>query len=116
MDPNALYREEIYTDRRVGVIRRMTPVKSDGTTDGARRTLYVGEAQIMTAAGALPLTFELPAQTLDEAVKKFSEAAKLAVEQAVKELQDLRRQAASSIVIPQAGAPIGPGGGKIKLP
>lgn len=125
MDPQALYREDIYTDRKVGTIRQLTPVKSDGTTDAARKLLYIGEAQILTAAGPLPINFEIPAQSLSDAVAKFGDAAKLAVERTVQELQELRRQQSSSIVIPQTGAggfgpggiPPGglPGGGKIKL-
>ena len=48
MDATSLYREEIYTDRQVGTIRVLTPVKTDGAPDPARPTLYVGEAQIYT--------------------------------------------------------------------
>lgn len=124
MDPASLYREEIFTDRKIGTIRCMVPVKSDGSADTARKTLYVGEAQLMTPVGALPLAFEIPASTLAEAVTKFSEAAKVGVERAVKELQQMRREAASSLIIPDAGTTAGitgaapgvPGGGKIKLP
>lgn len=126
MDATALYREDIFTDRKVGTIRRLTPVKADGATDPARKVLYVGEAQILTAMGALPINFDIPAQTLDEAVAKFGDAAKLGMERTMQELQEMRRQASSSIVIPQAGgAALGPGGlppgglpggGKIKLP
>lgn len=119
MNPEDLYREEVYTDRKVGTIRSMTPVKLDGTTDDSRPVLYVGQAQLMTHVGAVPLTFEIEATTLEEAVEKFSAAAQVAVEQTVQELQELRREAASSIVLPEAGGGgIGgmPGGGKIQMP
>ena len=112
MDATALYREDIVTDRKVGTIRRMTPLKSDGTDDAARPTLYVGEAQIMTNAGPLPINFEIEAPNLGVAVEKFGDAAKEAVERTVRELQDLRRQQASSIVVPGMGNP----GGKIQIP
>lgn len=112
MDASALYREDIVTDRKVGTIRRMTPLKSDGTDDATRPTLYVGEAQIMTNAGPLPINFEIEAPTLGEAVEKFGDAAKEAVERTVRELQELRRQQASSIVVPGMGNP----GGKIQIP
>jgi len=126
MDAASLCREEIYTDRKVGLIRVLIPVKSDGSEDSARKRVYVGEAQIYTNMGALPLSFELEAASLKEAVDHYADAAKLAVEQAVKEIQELRRQAASSIVVPQGGAPgmggiggpggglMGPGGGRIQ--
>jgi hypothetical protein len=121
MDPDTLYREEIYTDRRVGTIRVLIPVKSDGSPDPARKTIYTGEAQILTGAGPLPIGFDIEARSLEEAARKFADTAKEAVERTVKELQELRRQAASSIVVPQGGmgalGPGGlPGGGKIQLP
>ena len=122
MDAQDLYREDIYTDRRVGTIRVMTPVKSDGSVDPSRPVSYVGQAQIMTPAGALPLSFEIDAKTLAEACTGFADGAKLAFEETMKELQEMRRQQASSIVIPEAGAASaltgqgGPPRGKIQFP
>ena len=119
VDPKQLYLEEIFTDRRVGTIRRLTPVNKDGARDQARAVLYVGETQVLTPAGALPIAFEIGAGSLEEAAEKFGQLAKEAIERTVKELQELRRQAASSIVIPQGGMPPMPGvggGGKIQMP
>lgn len=124
MDPANLYREEIFTDRKVGTLRRLSPVRTDGSDDGARKVVFVGETQLMTPVGALPLAFEIDANTVGEAAEKFAEVAGVAVERAVRELQEMRRQASSSIVIPEGvpGAGLGglgggfPGGGKIKLP
>ena len=118
MDAAGVYREDVYTDRKVGTIRSLTPVKSDGTPDAGRKPVYVGEAQILTPMGAIPVTFEIDAATLDAAVTGYPAAAKQAVERTVKEIQEMRRQAASSIVIPQGGLPPGGlgGGGKIQLP
>ena len=124
VDPRSLYREETYTDRRVGVIRELTPVTREGTVDPARPVLYVGQAQIMTAGGILPISFEIDAASLSGAVDAFGAAAKLALEDTVRELQELRRQAASQLVIPEPGTassilgPSGlpPGGGKIRMP
>ena len=119
LDPAALYLEEVFTDRRIGTIRRMTPVKADATTDVARPVVYVGETQVMTQVGTLPIAFEIPVATLEDAARQFGPLAKEAIERTMKELQDLRRQAASSIVVPQGGMPpaggLG-GGGKIQLP
>jgi hypothetical protein len=119
VDSKALFLEEVFTDRRIGTIRRLTPVKGDGERDTARAILYVGETQVMTPAGALPIGFEIGAGSLEEAADKFGELAKEAIERTVKELQELRRQAASSIVIPQGGLPPAGGmggGGKIQMP
>ena len=79
MDQTSLYREETFTDRRLGVIRVLTPVTKDGSTE-------------------------------------------VAVERAVKEIQDMRREAASPIIIPDRVPPGlggfgGPrGSGNIQLP
>ena len=117
IDPATLYLEEIFTDRRVGTIRRMTPVNKEGSRDNARPVLYVGETQVLTPAGALPIAFEIQAGSLEDAAEKFGQLAKEAIERTVKELQELRRQAASSIVVPQGAVPgVGGGGGKIQIP
>jgi hypothetical protein len=119
MDAASLYREEIYTDRKVGTLRVLQPVTAQGAPDASRPTLYQGEAQLMTNMGPLPISFEIAANSLAEAVAGYAEATHEGVERAMRELQELRRQASSSIVIPQAGAlpPGGPlGGGKIQIP
>ena len=90
MDPASLYREDIITDRKVGTIRMLTPLKTDGGTDSARPVIYMGEAQIMTGAGPLPISFEIDASTLTEAVDRFGGAAKEAIERTVRDLQELR--------------------------
>lgn len=100
MSADSLYREEIFTDRKVGNIRQLTPVKTDGATDSSRPVLFVGQSQILTPMGAIPITFEIPAATLAEALEKFGAEANTAVENTLKELQELRRESASSIVIP----------------
>jgi len=119
MDASALYREDVVTDRRVGTIRMMTPITADGHVDDKRPMLFLGEAQMLTSVGPLPISFEIEAATLAEAVAKYGAAAKDGFERAVRELQDMRRQQASSIVLPPPGAAgaFGPGGGgKIQLP
>ena len=100
MDPAQLYREETFTDRRVGTIRRLTPVTGEGEPDGTRPLIFVGQAQVMTPMGAVPISFELDSPTLDGAIAKFGEAAELAVQQTMRELQEMRREQASSLVIP----------------
>ena len=121
MDAASLYREEIYTDRKVGTLRVLSPMKTDGTPDRRRRTVYQGEAQLMTNVGPLPISFDIDADNLADAVAKYGEATKAGVDRAMRELQEMRRQASSSIVLPPAGATLGPGGalpggGKIQLP
>ncbi|MHB8814681.1 MAG: hypothetical protein ACYDAE_15595 [Steroidobacteraceae bacterium] len=125
LDPAGLYREEMFTDRRAGTIRRLTPVNVDGATDPKRPVLFSGQTQLLTPAGVLPLVFEIEASTLEEALAKFPEGVNAALEQAIDEAREMRREAASRIVVPEVGGGgIGPGpgaggpagGGKIKFP
>ena len=122
MEATNLYREEVITDRQVGTIRVLYPVKADGLSDGSRKVLYVGETQVLTHGGMLPIAFEIDAPSLAQAIEKFGDGVKEAVERTIREIQELRREAASSIVIPHGmppGALGGPGGGprgKIQLP
>jgi len=103
MDAAQVYREDTFTDRHVGTIRRMTPVTASGETDASRPVVYVGQAHIMTPMGALPLSFEIEADSLPTAIEKFGPAAEAAVQQTMRELQEMRRESASSLVIPDAG-------------
>ena len=123
MDAASLYREEIVTDRRVGTIRLMAPINADGTPDPTRPTIYTGEAQVMTNMGALPVSFDIEAATLAEAVEKYGEAAKSGIERTMRELQEMRRQQSSGLIVPPAGTASalagglgGMGGGKIQIP
>lgn len=118
MDANNLYREEVYSDRRAGTIRVLTPVTREGLTDMTRKAAFVGEAQILTPVGALPIVFEIEAASVGEAADKFAEGAKAAVARTMEELQRMRREQASGLVIADSlpgGMPGAPGGGKIQL-
>ena len=116
MDATSLYREEIYTDRAAATLRVLVPVTAAGAPDPGRSTVYMGEAQILTNMGPLPINFEIDATSLADAVARYGDAAKAGVENAMRELQEMRRQASSSLVIPQGGVPNLGGGGKIQLP
>jgi hypothetical protein len=113
IDTNSLYREEVFTDRRAGTLRRMVPVTVDGAPDGTRPVLYMGQTQLMTPGGVLPLGFEIEAKDLAEAIGKFPDAVKQALEDAIEEAQQMRRESASRIVVPDAPGSIA---SKIKLP
>jgi hypothetical protein len=125
MDPASLYREDVYTDRKIGTIRVLTPVTAGGLPDAGRAVLYVGETQILTPGGLLPLAFEIPAGSLADAIDRFAAGANDAIERTRREIEQLRREAASSIIVPDRMPPggLGPGpgglggppGGKIRL-
>lgn len=122
MDTSNLYREEVFTDNSVGMLRRLTPVTVEGEHDASRAVQFVGSTQVLTSAGPLPLSFEIHAGSLTEAAAAFGDAAKEAFERTMDELRELQRQQASSIVVPKGGMDPsggmggGMGGGKIQLP
>jgi hypothetical protein len=118
LDAANLYREEMFTDRRAGTLRRLTPVTTDGSTDTTRAVLFSGQTQLLTPGGVLPLGFDIEAATLEEALNRFPDAVKLALDEAIEEAREMRREAATRIVVPDAGSMgAGPvGGGKIKFP
>ncbi|HVS22487.1 MAG TPA: hypothetical protein VMU03_02075 [Gammaproteobacteria bacterium] len=116
MDSAGLYREETFTDRRVGTLQRLTPVTAAGAADSARPVLYVGQTQVLTPAGALPLSFEVQAKSLEEAIAQFGEHARQALARTMRRLEELRREQASSIIVPGSAPPGGlggPGGGRV---
>ena len=111
MSAGDLYREETYTDRQVGSLQILTPVKKDGSKDFSRRRLFVGQTQILTPAGGLPLSFEIEAESLEEAIQKFGDSAQTALAGTMQRLEEMRREAASSIIVPGSDALANPGGG-----
>ena len=111
VDRENLYLEEVFTDLKVATLRRLTPVKPDGTPDETRPVLFHGQTQLMSQMGPLPVNCTIEAANLDEAMQKFPEAMAEAIERMIEEAKEMQRQEASRIIVPGAG----PGGGKIKL-
>jgi hypothetical protein len=111
MDSATLYLEENFTDRRVGSIQRLSPITRDGQPDTTRSVLYVGQTQVLTPAGALPLSFEITAGSLEEAVQRFGDHAKQALNSTMERLEEMRREQASSLIVPGSGGMGGPAGG-----
>ena len=94
-----------------GTIQRLTPVTGDSEPDQARQVIYIGQTQLMTRGGPLPLSFEIPAKSLSEAAQLFNDGAGQAVTDAVKRIEEMQRDAASSIIVPGAE-----GAANIKIP
>ena len=117
MNEADLYREVMFTDNRIGTIRQMQPVTSDGQDDPDRNSRFFGSAQLMTPAGPLPVSFEIEADSLSAAVDGFGTAAQAAIERTLEELKELQREQASSIVVPKGNVdPSALGGGGIQMP
>jgi hypothetical protein len=110
VDIENLYREEVFTDLGAASIRRLTPVKLDGSDDPSRPPLYIGETSLMTQMGPLPVQFPMEVDTLDDACRQFPEGVKTAVERLNERAREAMRDEASRIVVPTA-VPPGMGGG-----
>ncbi len=114
LDTENLYKEDVFTDNKVGTLRRMSPITAEGEVDTNRSVMFIGQAQMMTQAGALPLNFGIEADSLADALAKFSAEAQACLERTLEELREMQRQQASQIVMPGQGG--GMGGGGIQMP
>lgn len=103
LDSSSLYREETFTDRRMGSLRKLVPVHADGSEDRSRKVLWEGSSSLLTPAGTLPLNFEIEADGFSAALEKYPAAAQQALERTMEELKELRRESSSSIVTPGSG-------------
>ena len=103
-----LHREEVFTDLQAASIRRLTPVKSDGSQDTGRDVIYIGETNLMTQMGPLPVQFPIEAKDLDDAFGQFAEGVKGAIERLNERAKEMAREESSRIVVPGAQGPGGP--------
>jgi hypothetical protein len=110
VDTGNLYREEIVTDLRVATIRRLVPVRVDGSEDPSRSVLFSAQTTLMTQAGPVPVSAAIEATSLAEAAQKFPEAIQAAVERLVEEARELQRREMSRIVVPGTMPPTPPRG------
>ena len=106
MDAANLYREESYTDLKAGTMRKLVPVKADGSDDPSREPIFTAATQIMTPGGVLPLSGEVEgAKTLADAVAGFAPAIKQAIADLREEMAAMQRERASQIVVPGRDVP-----------
>ena len=113
VDTSNLYREDSFTDLKVASVRRLVPVTVDGADDASRAPKFMAQTHVMTESGPMPIQCQIEAADLEEALGKFPEAIKEAIERMVEEVRELQRQQSSRIVVPKGGPggmPGGPGG------
>jgi hypothetical protein len=92
VDQNNLYREEAITDLKVASIRKLVPIKPDGSDDKSRSPLFMGHSQVMTPEGPLPLQARLAANNLAEAYAIFPDTMQQVLSETIQQLQELYRQ------------------------
>lgn len=120
VDTDSLYQEEVFTDLRAATVRRLSPVGPDGAPDPKRPVLFIGETTLVSQVGPIPVQCPIEADSLERAFDRFPEAVREAIDRLNERAQELRRDEASRIVVPQGGIPpelAGGGlpGGKIVL-
>jgi len=104
-----LHREEVFSDLTIGSIRRLSPVKANGEPDKARPILFVGQSQIYTQQGPMPVQFPIDAINLQQAMEKFSTAMEEFVAHLVEQAKELQRQEESRLIVPGGSAAGGSG-------
>ena len=110
-----LHREEMFSDLTMGSIRQLTPVKQNGEPDKTRPTLFIGQSQIYTQQGPMPIQFPIDAINLQEAMNKFPDSMEVFVEHLVEQAKEMQRQEKSRLIVPgSAGGPAS-GGSNIIL-
>ena len=92
VDRSNLYREESYTDLKVGTIKCLIPVKSDGSDDKTRKKIFVGNTNVMTPQGPIPIQGMIQAKELQQAIKKFPEAMEVAMDQLIEQAKKYQEQ------------------------
>lgn len=102
IDTKNLFKEETFTDLKVGTIRRLTPVTSDGSPDAARKAVFIAQTQIMSNMGPLPVQYEIVASTMAEAVQNYPAAIKAGIDQLMEDAKEMQRREMSKIVTPDA--------------
>lgn len=100
IDTTSLYREESYTDLKVASIRKMVPVKPDGSDDDTREAHFFASTQLMSPQGPLPIQAPLKSKTLEAAIEEFPEVIKFAIERTIDEIRKMQQKEESRIVVP----------------
>jgi len=102
LDDTNLYKEEVFTDLRVGSLKQLTPVTKEGERDLARPMVFIGETQLMSQVGPLPVQTHIEADNLQAAIERFPAAIQSAVEAMIDEVKEHQRKEMSRIVVPGA--------------
>lgn len=92
VEKNNLYREENIIDLKAASIRSLTPIKPDGTIDESREMIFVGNTQLMSPQGPVPLHAPLKASTLEEAMDIFPAAMQQAMAEMIENVKKMQQE------------------------
>ena len=106
VDQKNLFREESITDLKAASIKRLVPINPDGTEDRSRASIFIGNTQLMSPEGPLPIQSRLMANNLTEAINEFPGAMKVALARIIEDIkkiqneEETKKQDDSRIIIP----------------
>jgi hypothetical protein len=104
IDKKNLYREETITDLRIASIQKLTPIHPDGSEDPSRETFYVGNTQLGTPHGPIPIQARLEGATMDQAMDAFPQAMEAETRKVIEQFRKMeteqKKPSDSRIIIP----------------
>ena len=101
INQDELYKEESFTDLKLATIRRLMPIKIDGTVDESREAIFTGMTQLMSPNGPVPVQCIIEgANNLSEAAAKLPEAIEKTVQAMIAEAKEMQRQESSKLIVP----------------
>jgi hypothetical protein len=102
VDRNNLFKEESFTDLKSGGIRRLIPVKPDGTPDKTRKIFFIGQTSLMTERGPIPLQSKIQAKDLQQAIKRFPESMETAMDQMIEQAKKMQKMEQAKVKEPES--------------
>jgi hypothetical protein len=100
LNADNLYREESFTDFKVGAIRKLTPVKKDGSEDASRNPVFMGQTQLMSPEGPIPVSCLIEGTSLEEVIEKFPGAIQEEIDKIIAMAQKSKQKDDSRIIMP----------------
>ena len=92
MKKDNLYREEIITDMNIGSIRKLVPIKIDGSQDTGRTVLFFGHTQLVSPQGPVPLQAPLAANNFQEALDVFPQTLRKSFNDMIANIQKMQKE------------------------
>jgi len=103
VDKTNLYREISITDLKIANIRQLIPVNIDGSDDSSRETIFIGNTQLGTPQGPIPMQAVLEATSIEEAMDLFPKAMELETQKVIenfKRMEAQQKKEKSNIIVP----------------
>ncbi|MCP3942827.1 MAG: cytoplasmic protein [Desulfobacteraceae bacterium] len=104
VDKTNLYREISITDLKIANIRQLIPVNVDGSDDTSRETIFIGNTQLGTPQGPIPMQAKLEASSMEEAMDLFPKAMELETKKVIESFKRMeaqqKKEKESKIIMP----------------